>query len=486
MRIFIGHRSALTLTLGVAIFISTFEPALQAADASPTTEELFQRINGLEEQIKALKLQVEQKQNFVAAPSALSAATEQPGTNEIQARSSAAFVTVGSHGLIARSGDSNFVVGLHGLLQIDSRTFFSDDQAKGNDSFLLRRARPILTATVFRDFDFLLTLEFGGNVVQVLDAQVNYRLVPELQLQIGKMKPPVGLEALQPEEFTFLNERSLATDLVPYRDIGAELHGNFFGGAVNYAAGLFNGSPDYLTTTTNYDFDNDKSFDGRLFLQPFINSSNSALNGLGLGVAGTYQLDAGTTNNGNTTGLTQGFTTDGQEKFFTYSSKDASTGIHTRITPQGYYYWGPLGLMGEYVANTDHITDFATKTSANLENTAWEVSGGWVLTGENASYYGVTPNRPFSPFNGSWGAFQLVARYAQLDIDPKAFSGYADPATSAKEAAAWSVGLNWYLNQNLRINTSFSRTTFEGGAGAGATVTKQPEEVFFTRLQLVF
>ena len=143
--------------------------------------------------------------------------------------------------------------------------------------------------------------------------------------------------------------------------------------------------------------------------------------------------------------------------------------------------------MGEYVENNDHVSNFAKKvTSADLDNTAWEISGGYVLTGEDASYTGVTPNHPFSPLNGSWGAVQLVGRYAQLDVDKKAFSGYADPGTSASEADSWAVGLNWYLNRNLRINTSFSKTTFEGGNGSKATVTKQPEEVLFTRVQLSF
>jgi len=44
--------------------------------------------------------------------------------------------------------------------------------------------------------------------------------------------------------------------------------------------------------------------------------------------------------------------------------------------------------------------------------------------------------------------------------------------------------VNWYLNKNIRVNTSFSRTTFIGGATG--TVTKQPEEVLFTRAQLSF
>jgi phosphate-selective porin len=51
---------------------------------------------------------------------------------------------------------------------------------------------------------------------------------------------------------------------------------------------------------------------------------------------------------------------------------------------------------------------------------------------------------------------------------------------------AFSAGINWYQNRNVRVNASFLRTTFSGGNSVGATVTKQPENVFFTRLQLSF
>ncbi|HWD20157.1 MAG TPA: porin, partial [Verrucomicrobiae bacterium] len=78
------------------------------------------------------------------------------------------------------------------------------------------------------------------------------------------------------------------------------------------------------------------------------------------------------------------------------------------------------------------------------------------------------------------------ARYEDLSIDKATFKGFADAATSASEAKAWSVGLNWYLNRNVRVDASYSHTSFEGGLGAKATVTKQPEEIFFTRVQLAF
>ncbi|HEX3718522.1 MAG TPA: porin [Verrucomicrobiae bacterium] len=489
MRSILKNQPSLRRIASVALFlaISTTTPtaSLRAAEAQPTTEELLQRINSLEQQLKQLQSQVQQQQS---APPAQSPTQPPVGQSaSVPPAKSPVVFTAGPEGFGFQSRDSNFVMQLHGLVQMDSRTFFTDDKAKGNDSFLLRRARPIISGTVYHDFDYLITPEFGGNTVQVVDALINYHLDPQFQLQLGKMKPPVGLEAQQQEQYTFFNERTLATDLLPYRDIGVELHGDLFDGVVSYAAGVFNGVPDNVTTTTNYDFDNNKSFDGRLFVQPFRKTSITPLQKLGLGVAGTYQVDSGSTNNGNTTGLTQGFITPGQEKFFTYSNSVASTGVHTRITPQGYYYWGPFGLMGEYVSTEDHVSNFAKKiTAANLNNTAWEISGGYVLTGEDDSYNGVTPKHPFSPFNGRWGALQLVGRYSELDVDKNSFKGFADPKASASQAAAWGVGLNWYLNRNVRINTSFERTTFEGGNGPKATVTKQPEEVFFTRVQLSF
>ncbi len=150
-----------------------------------------------------------------------------------------------------------------------------------------------------------------------------------------------------------------------------------------------------------------------------------------------------------------------------------------------------MSLLSEYAISDQGVRNLATGAQAYLHNTAWEITGGWVLTGENASFNGITPLRPFNPHTGGWGAFQLVARYSELNIDDDAFKGYLPhPATSASAAQAWSAGVNWFLNKNIRVNTSFSHTTFTGGGGAGitapATVTRQPENVFFTRVQLAF
>ena len=417
------------------------------------------------------------------------------------AAKSAPKLSVGSSGFIASSADSNFVFRLDGVIQVDSRTFFNDSDIKNNnDGFLLRRVRPIFQGTLYRDFDFKFTPDFApSSGPTIFDAYGNYRYEPWAQLRAGKFKTPEGLEQLQEDVNISFNERSLATDLVPNRDVGLQLWGDINGGVLSYAAGIFNGVGDEQNSS-NVAVDNEVEFAGRLFAQPFKRSDIAALQGLGFGVAGTSQN--GTSNVKdlpNTTGGTlPGYTTDGQQQFFAYNPAGrtvTASGEHWRLSPQGYYYYGPLSLLGEYAISDQGVNSTTTAApvrtaSADLRNTAWEVSGGWILTGEDASFNGVTPLHPFDPHNGQWGAFQVVARFAELNIDDAAFPLFANPATSASAAQAWSAGLNWYLNKNIRLNASFSHTTFTGGGGAGttapATVTRQPENVFFTRIQLGF
>ena len=409
-------------------------------------------------------------------------------------------ISLGGDGFSFASAKGDFAVELKGIVQMDSRTFFNEPGVVGNDSLLLRRVRPILQGTVYRDFDFLFVPDFAPTAgPQIFDAYVNYRYSPGLQFQAGKFKAPVGLEQLQADRDILFNERSLVTDLVPNRDVGFEVHGDLFDGRVSYAAGIFNGTSDGANSG-NTDFADDRACVGRLFFQPFKQSSAAALQGFGFGLAASYETMSATNTSAlpsTTGGSLPGYFTDGQQQFFAY--KPASNAVvvaednHWRLSPQGYYYYGPFGLLGEYIISDQKVkrTGVAPFSSAYLDNTAWEVAASWVLTGEDAAYVGgVVPRHSFNPASGDWGAWQVVGRYSGLDIDRAAFPNFADPTISARSAAAWSVGLNWYLNRNVMVKTSFSHTTFSGGGGAGtsppASITRKPENVLFTRIQLAF
>ena len=97
-----------------------------------------QRIEALDQQLKSLERKRELDQE----------------TAETKARE-APTVSLASNGLVVRSADSNFLMNVHGYVQADARFYFNDrDQA--NDTFLLRRVRPIIEGTVFNQFDYRL------------------------------------------------------------------------------------------------------------------------------------------------------------------------------------------------------------------------------------------------------------------------------------------------------------------------------------------
>jgi phosphate-selective porin OprO/OprP len=438
------------------------KPQAPAATASP------EQFDALDQKVRIIERERELDQE-----NALALAKSQPK------------LSLSQNGFAFSSADTNFVVELHGVLQADSRTFFNDGGNNGNDGFLLRRARPILSGTVFHDFDFNFTPDFGGSTVQIFDAYLNYRYNSAIQLEAGKFKSPVGLEALESDRDILLNERSLATDLVPNRELGVELHGDVLGGTISYALGAFSGGYDYNGTTPNTPAQDDKAFEGRLFFQPFKQTDLPALKGLGFGVGGSYLANHATTN--SPSGLTPGYNTDGQQKFFAYNSGVTANGAGWRVSPQAYYYYGPLGILGEYVVSDQQVASSAK--SADLQNAAWEINGSYVLTGEDASYSGVTPRHPFNPRTGGWGAWQIVGRYAALSVDSKAFSdGFASSTKSADGAAEWSVGINWYLNRNIRADLSFSHTWFDGftGKASPGIIPAQAENVLFSRIQVAF
>ena len=449
----------------------------RAAEQSAATNIANAQVQELDQKVRVLARERELDQEAAAA-----VAKTQPK------------LTVGPGGLSVSSADSNFVFSLKAVLQVDDRTFFDNSGAKGNDGLLLRRARPIFQGTLYRDFDFVFVPDFGGSTVQIFDAYANYRYDSWAQLRVGKFKVPVGLEQLQSDVNTSLNERSLVTQLVPNRDIGVQLWGDINGGVLSYAVGIFNGVGDYRNTS-NANVDNNGDFAGRVFSLPFKNSDLAALQNLGFGLAGSAGNNSKTAAGlpSTTGGVLPGYATDGQQQFFAYNPAAGvvvADGDHWRLSPQGYYYYGPLSLLGEYAISDQGVRNNGTGARAHLQNTAWEISGGWILTGETASFSGFTPLHPFDPRKGQWGAFQVVARYAELNIDSDAFPVFSNPNTSASAAQAWSAGLNWYLNKNIRVNASYSHTTFTGGGGAGAAApaltTRQPESVFFTRLQLAF
>ena len=271
----------------------------------------------------------------------------------------------------------------------------------------------------------------------------------------------------------------MATHLTPNRDLGVQVHGEFGSGVLTYAVGVFNGVAD--GAIAEFNADDNVDLIGRLFAHPLRQSGPEALKGLGVGFAASRGTQRGTL---AATGVGP-LRTAGQQTYFSYltgttlDTTVVASGEHVRLAPQGYYYYGPFGLLAEYVSSTQEVARGADK--ARLTNAAWQAEASYVLFGGKAAYEGVHPVQPVDPSAGHWGAVEIAARYNTLKVDPGAFPLFADPDRSASRAQGGGVAVHWYLNGNTRVTVSGERTSFEGGGTGG---TNRPTEVgVFSRFQ---
>ena len=462
-----NKQALLTATL-LATLVSSAFPAY--ANDKEEIERLRSLIQELDQRVRVL----DRKQEITAEE----AAAKQKATP---------VVTASDKGFGIKSSDGQFEYKLRGLVHLDYRSFGGDAYPTAVNGFLARRIRPTFEGTVFGKYGFRFTPEFGEsgdgsatsgssqNKARILDAYLDARLDPAFQIRFGKQKPVVGLERLQSgSDIKFIERSYISNNILPNRDLGVTISGDVLGKKLNYAVGLFNGVVDGGESTTAQDTNTGKDFTARLFATPYV-GTDSKLAGLGFGVAVT---------NGNNRGNTlASYKTPGQvNSFFAYASGTQSNGNRNRVSPQAYFYSGPFGLLTEYAVVNQEVTSTLGKNK--LKNDAWHVSASWLITGEDASYKGVKPYSPFkSGSDGGWGAFELVGRYQEANIDPNAVT-FKSSTAFALNAASWLVGLNWYLNEDAKFAVNYERTDFANGTGS--TLNGKQEEFLVARYQLAF
>ncbi|MDX2073217.1 MAG: porin [Alphaproteobacteria bacterium] len=417
------------------------------------------RIQKLEQELALLKRQVEVKDE-----------KDQAAAEKI------AGVELGRKGLKITSPDKNYELSLRGNFQIDNRQFLKDKNSTGKNEFLARRLRPVLEARA-GDASFRLMPDFAGSSTRVFDAHADYKLYDELQFRIGKFKTPVSLERLQsPVDMLFI-ERGHPSNLAPSRDFGVMAYGNLIPDQLEYQIGVFNGNQDLGNTDS--DDDDKKDYVARIFAHPFRNADTVALQGLGVGVAGSV----GEREGGNGKSILGTYKTPGQQDFFRYRSDTYADGTHWRLYPQAYWYYGNLGVLAEYAISNQSVT--RGSNHGELQHTAWQVEGSYAPTGEDINFKGgIKPAQDFNLSKGGIGAWELVARAGGTDVDNGAFTSFADRAIAASSAQSYGGGINWYLNENFKLALNYEFTTFTGGNVAGTD--RADEHFLVTRSQFRF
>ena len=368
------------------------------------------------------------------------------------------------------NGDYRLLFGFVG--QTDGRFVVYDPLHAVTDTFTIRKIRPTWSGRIARYFDFKVMPDLGNGTVVVQDAYFDIRFSPKFRVRTGKDKTPVGSSFSKATRSCLFPERSLASSLVPNRDIGVQVQGDVLGNHLFYAGGVFNGIPDGTSSTTELDTNNGKDLAGRLVFTPWRTTKTPlpALNGLGFAVGGST---------GHEVGALPSFKTSVQQSYFSYQGA-AADGTRRRLSPSVFYYYKSFGGFGEYMRSSQWVSKSGVRRY--ITNNAFEVTGSWVMTGEAASDRGVRPKNNFDPAAHHWGALQILGRFTPLKVDPQAFDAGFAATGASREAQSFTIAANWYPNPYVKFYGTFERTIFDRNA-AGA---RHPENAILFRTQLGF
>ena len=350
----------------------------------------------------------------------------------------------GGSGLNVSSGDGRYEVEIGGRLHFDY-TDHSYDSKMGTrpvSGTQVRRARIEINGAFDQHWIYAAEFDYAKNKVAMKDIWLGYESESGAKYTVGHQKQPYSLALeMSSNEMPFV-ERSVDNALVGAltdRALGARYENS--GSNWFFAGGVFGDTLKEGTTTG----DEGWGPSGRFIYSPIV--QDDAV--VHLGIRAAYrEIDLATP-----TLSIKDKTTDFSDLNIVNTGALADAESTTLFGPEIAASFGTLFFTAEHTS-----AQVARKTGSTLNFSSWHAAASWNITGESrASSYrmnagefkGIRPNSDFNPSTGSWGAWELSARYAEIDLN--------DDNLVGGEEHAVSIGLNWIPSRNVRVMADWTR-----------------------------
>jgi phosphate-selective porin OprO and OprP len=310
------------------------------------------------------------------------------------------------------------------------------------DTLIIRRARLGVDLEFDDDWDFLVEYDFAGDRVTANDVRLRYGL-PRGSLILGQTKIPMGLNELTgSNDITFIERASNSNAIVVARRLGLSYH--LFEDHYSFQTMVYTRriGPDTPTG------DSPLGAAGRLVLNP-IRQDGQLLH-LGASIAAedfSGQQGIGFSDYPEAR--------PGDQRLIDTGDLDDATGT-LRYGLEAAYQRGPFSAETEYLSlNTDRANN------SNPRFNGYHIQASYVLTGESRSYeegnFGsITPS-------GQGGAWEVAARFSSTDLN--------DGGAIGGKQRNITLGLNYYLNSNIRFMANLIRSDIQDGVNGDEALT---------------
>ena len=404
------RHTALALAVGAVLATTGFSANAQSRDSE---------IAALKAQIAELMEKVESLEERTDAQSGINVDT----ANKLADVTEKAPKVETKGGIKITSPDKNFEASVGGRIHFDAYAF-DRDQANTTGTTEFRRARLTLSGKAW-GWDYKMEQDFaaGSNLDGLRDLYIARKALGG-KVTIGHFKPYRSMEELTSSNEILVMERPFAsaTGLFSGRQfqqgIGYQRSGdNYTFGLTGFnlrgASGARNEGVGVAGRVTWAPINNENS---TLHLGAWFSNENLNNGSANVSASASY---AGRRGPSQTIATTSG------------ASGDQVTAYAAEVAGS----FGPTFFQGEYAQ-----AKFEQPSGADQDVNTWYLQGSWILNGGHKPYK-ASSGVFGSPKVSDKGLWELTARYDTIE----------NSDIANREASTWILGVNYYVNPNLRF-----------------------------------
>jgi phosphate-selective porin OprO/OprP len=369
-----------------------------------------------------------------------------------------------------------------GLLQADFASFAGDKTDVARTSGDIRRGNIWIKGNLDKDWSY--QLGYDARFTRLDTSWVGYAGFEPFWLAIGLIDSPQSLEVWSgPVNSTFMEYASVIQAFQPPRGIGLYADGSIAKNILSYQAAIY--VPNYQTAdvlTDGYAYSQGIMVQDGGFgtesdpwgaaLRVTLNQENL----LGLkerthfGASIRYE-GVSSSETINPFVATPGMLgkANGVRNNITVASMTPLEGAVKSVNVYGLEaagIWGPFMLQGEYIKN--HVNGREGNSSPSYLGYYGQAT--YVLTGERRTYDQYTGTvGSVSHIQNPYGAWEVAFRYGFVDLNDDPDVGYIDETLKRGKQTDYTIGLNWYVKDNVRFlgNYTVAQADYAYSTGRG-------------------
>lgn len=347
---------------------------------------------------------------------------------------------------IMTSADNQFKLRFDIRMYIDGAYFLDDTEDVLSNGTHLRKARFAAKTQLWGKWNAEWDMDIAEYSVEIKDMWLSYNGWKNAMLKMGHFKVPFGLEILTSSRIIAFPERAynaLAFKLGRRTSIGYTKWGNkWHASGALFAQGMDDDKNQKTDETGN-------GFAGRFAIAPIKTP------GLLIHLGGAFAIhkpidDKGHISNEINHGAVD-FTAEPETKIGDIEMLDTDNIFHVEKTTQtgleGAIRLNSLSLQGEFMQA--ELTRETGYTDATFMGGYGFIS--WFITGESRPWQ--SEDGEFGmvlPKNKKIGSFELLARFSHLNLSDEDAMIYGGKANNI------TLGVNWYVNPNLRFYLNYA------------------------------